>query len=532
MAAVTPASRPLRPGRRPVVLAWALWALAILGVGLVAWFDQLVRPAGRRELVLLDANGFISPLAVLPFQEPYQSVANPLAVAALGDLLEVVAVVTAIASLLVLPVGAWSLVVRFRRARGTERQQLRWVVLAAALASVAVAALLDGLAVEAQPLTAWAVAAFVTLPPLAIGAAVLRYRLYDLDRIISRTLAYGLLALILALGYSLVVLGLGQLLGQGSSLVVAAATLTVAAAFQPLRRRLRRALDRRFDRRRYHAAQTIQAFSARLRQQVDLDTLTAELLTVVDQTMQPTMVSLWLRPTVAASTKAPTGPRREPRGRWSAAGRPERQPSGPLFEVEQQALAVETAAVAGQGAGGADHPVAGEDDRDRVAAVGHADGPARAGTAEPGGELPVAGGVAVGDVGEQLPHLPLEAGAAERDGEVEDGEVAGEVGVQLLDRARERRRVGEPVGAEADGVPAVELEVDGDQRPAVADQQQLPDGGLDDGVAAAGGVVEVDEVDADGGGWLHEASSLAPPAGRAVWSDTGPSSTPQRCCRA
>jgi hypothetical protein len=417
MAAVTPASRPARPGRRPVVLAWALWALAILGVGLVAWFDQLVRPAGRRELVLLDANGLISALAVLstatvgavlasrrprhpvgwlllllglaeaangvttgyatygllvrpgalpaagyaaaytagsvipvpvcigfillltpggslpsprwrpwaflaaalpvvslvvwallPLQEPYQSVANPLAVAALGDLLEVVAVVTAIASLLVLPVGAWSLVVRFRRARGTERQQLRWVVLAAALASVAVAALLVGLAVEAQPLTAWAVAAFVTLPPLAIGAAVLRYRLYDLDRIISRTLAYGLLALILALGYSLVVLGLGQLLGQGSSLVVAAATLTVAAAFQPLRRRLRRALDRRFDRRRYHAAQTIQAFSARLRQQVDLDTLTAELLTVVDQTMQPTMVSLWLRPTVAASAKALTDP--------------------------------------------------------------------------------------------------------------------------------------------------------------------------------------------------------------------------------
>jgi hypothetical protein len=120
-------------------------------------------------------------------------------------------------------------------------------------------------------------------------------------------LAWALWALAI-LGVGLVVLGLGQLLGQGSSLVVAAATLTVAAAFQPLRRRLRRALDRRFDRRRYHAAQTIQAFSARLRQQVDLDTLTAELLTVVDQTMQPTMVSLWLRPTVAASTKAPTDP--------------------------------------------------------------------------------------------------------------------------------------------------------------------------------------------------------------------------------
>jgi hypothetical protein len=271
---------------------------------------SLPSPRWRRWAFLAAALPVVSVVAwaLLPFQEPYRSVANPLAVTAIADPLEVVAVVTAIASLLVLPVGAWSLVVRFRRARGTERQQLRWVVLAAALASVAVAALLVGLAVEAQPLAAWAVAAFVTLPPLAIGAAVLRYRLYDLDRIISRTLAYGLLALILALGYSLVVLGLGQLLGQGSSLVVAAATLTVAAAFQPLRRRLRRALDRRFDRRRYHAAQTIQAFSARLRQQVDLDTLTAELLTVVDQTMQPTMVSLWLRPTVAASTKVPTGP--------------------------------------------------------------------------------------------------------------------------------------------------------------------------------------------------------------------------------
>jgi hypothetical protein len=304
----------VRPGALP---AAAYTAGSVIPVPVCIGFILLLTPGGslpsprwRRWAFLAVALPVVSVVAwaLLPFQEPYRSVANPLAVTAIADPPEVVAVVTAIASLLVLPVGAWSLVVRFRRARGTERQQLRWVVLAAALASVAVAALLVGLAVEAQPLAAWAVAAFVTLPPLAIGAAVLRYRLYDLDRIISRTLAYGLLALILALGYSLVVLGLGQLLGQGSSLVVAAATLTVAAAFQPLRRRLRRALDRRFDRRRYHAAQTIQAFSARLRQQVDLDTLTAELLTVVDQTMQPTMVSLWLRPTVAASTKAPTDP--------------------------------------------------------------------------------------------------------------------------------------------------------------------------------------------------------------------------------
>ena len=136
----------------------------------------------------------------------------------------------------------------------------------------------------------------VALLPLAIGAAILRYRLYDLDRIISRTLAYGLLTVLLGLGYAAVVLGLGRLLGQGSSLVVAAATLAVAAVFQPARRRIQRLVDRRFNRRRYDAAQTIAAFSARLRDQVDLDTLSSELLAVVDQTMQPTRTSLWLRP--------------------------------------------------------------------------------------------------------------------------------------------------------------------------------------------------------------------------------------------
>ena len=102
-------------------------------------------------------------------------------------------------------------------------------------------------------------------------------------------------------GYAGAVLGLGQLLGRRSSLVVAGATLAVAAVFQPARRGVQAAVDRRFNRRRYDAAQTIQAFSARLRQQVDLDTLTAELLAVVDQTMQPTQVSLWLRPSGSVS---------------------------------------------------------------------------------------------------------------------------------------------------------------------------------------------------------------------------------------
>ena len=108
--------------------------------------------------------------------------------------------------------------------------------------------------------------------------------------------------------YAGVVLGLGQLMGQDSTLVVAMATLAVAAAFQPARRRVQQLVDRRFNRRGYNAARTIEGFSARLRQQVDLDSLTAELLTVVDQTMQPTSVSLWLRASVsAASDQRTTG---------------------------------------------------------------------------------------------------------------------------------------------------------------------------------------------------------------------------------
>jgi hypothetical protein len=113
----------------------------------------------------------------------------------------------------------------------------------------------------------------------------------------AQYLTWGLLTILLGVGYAGVVLGLGRLLPQGSTLVVAAATLAVAAAFQPARRRVQQLVDRRFDRRRYDAARTIAAFSARLRQQVGLDPLTAELLGVVEQTVQPTSVSLWLRPT-------------------------------------------------------------------------------------------------------------------------------------------------------------------------------------------------------------------------------------------
>jgi hypothetical protein len=193
-------------------------------------------------------------------------------------------------------VGGASLVVRFRRARGEERQQLRWVASAAVVAAAGIPVAMAGIAIESRAVVGVAVLGSAVLLCLAIAAAILRYRLYDLDRVISRTLAYGLLTLSLGLGYAAVVLGLGQLLGQDSSLAVAGATLAVAAAFQPARHRIQGLVDRRFNRRRYDAARTIAAFSGRLREQVDLATLTAELLAVADQTMQPTQASLWLRP--------------------------------------------------------------------------------------------------------------------------------------------------------------------------------------------------------------------------------------------
>ncbi|HSO55379.1 MAG TPA: hypothetical protein VL330_22175 [Actinomycetes bacterium] len=239
-----------------------------------------------------------------PLDPTYESVANPLGLPG-GLPVEVpllaLNLLAGAVVLLTVPVACGSLVVRFRRARGLERQQLRWLAFAAGLASVGAVLVLAGTSLPTSPslteaLITWGAGVCLVLLPLAIGAAILRYRLYDLDRIISRTLAYGLLTLLLGLAYAAVVLGLGRLLPEGSSLVVAAATLAVAAIFQPVRRRVQALVDRRFNRRRHDAARTIADFSARLRDQVDLGTLTGELLAVVDQTMQPASASLWLRP--------------------------------------------------------------------------------------------------------------------------------------------------------------------------------------------------------------------------------------------
>jgi len=270
----------LTPTGSPPSLRWRWWARGLAVAVAVALVAATIAP------------GSLDPLA--------QFVSGPMDPQVYGGALRVANQLALLVGLLTILAGAASLVVRYRSARGVERQQLQWVALAAALTglSMLVAAIL--IAVGEVNLAAWASVVGVLFLPLATGAAILRYRLYDLDRIISRTLAYGLLTVLLGLGYAAVVLGLGRLLPEGSSLAVAGATLAVAALFQPLRRRLQAAVDRRFNRRRHDAARVIEEFGARLRDQVDMDTLTGELLAVTTQTMQPTRASLWLRP--------PTGP--------------------------------------------------------------------------------------------------------------------------------------------------------------------------------------------------------------------------------
>jgi hypothetical protein len=202
-------------------------------------------------------------------------------------------------------------VARFRRSRGIERQQLKWFTYAAALAP------LPSIAYEAAPSIFGLLRTLIfPLVPISVGVAILRYRLYEIDRIINRTLVYGLLTVVLGLGYAAGSLVFVLVAGPGAdppSWLVAAATLAAAAIFRPARRRIQAAVDRRFNRRRYNAAQTIAAFFTRLRDQLDLDTLSSELQAVVDQTMEPTRVSLWLRPPPPGSPgTAPRAPRPTP----------------------------------------------------------------------------------------------------------------------------------------------------------------------------------------------------------------------------
>jgi hypothetical protein len=177
-----------------------------------------------------------------------------------------------------------------------ERQQLKWFVYAGVLLILLIPV------GEFLPATIGDVlfGLIIAFVPVAAGIAILRYRLYDIDRLLNRTLVYGVLTALLAGVYAGAVLVLGQVFGgmgtEPPSWAVAGATLGVVALFQPARGRIQAVVDLRFNRRKYDAARTVEAFSTRLRDEVDLDMLSVELLAVVQQTMQPTQVSLWLRP--------------------------------------------------------------------------------------------------------------------------------------------------------------------------------------------------------------------------------------------
>jgi hypothetical protein len=276
-----PAGRPPSPRWRPV--AWSL----VAGICLTLVSQTL------RTNTLPDFPGVTNPFAV-PALEP---ILGPL------DVLAGVLLISGV-------IGAFaSLAVRLRRSHGRERQQLKWFVYVALLGIVAIIFLgpILPLLIGQLPhdyggllgvlLNPWLVAPIALA--VTVAAAIVRHQLYDIDRVINRTLVYGLLTALLGLVYVAGVFLLGRLLdpadGQ-SELAVAASTLAVAALFQPARRRVQTAVDRRFSRARYDATRTVAAFSARLRDEIDLDTLSAELLMVVEETVHPTRASLWLRP--------------------------------------------------------------------------------------------------------------------------------------------------------------------------------------------------------------------------------------------
>ncbi len=300
----------VRPGALPAARYAVLYqpattftALTLIGfVLLLTPTGSLPSPRWRWPARVMAATPAVLVLVVTlaggPVDPRYQALGGPFDLRGLDGVLLAANRAALAVTVVGLAAAAASLVGRFRHARGVERLQLRWVALAAVLVGLGAVGVLLSLAVggsAAGILFTLAVGCCLVVPPVATGAAILGYRLYDLDRIISRTLAYGLLTLLLGGGYAAVVLGLGQLLGRDSPLVVAGATLAVAALFQPARRRIQAAVDRRFNRRRYDVARTIEEFSTRLRDQIDLNTLSTEVLGVVDQTMQPTQTSLWLR---------------------------------------------------------------------------------------------------------------------------------------------------------------------------------------------------------------------------------------------
>jgi hypothetical protein len=250
------------------------------------------------------------PLDTFPF------ITNPVGIGGtVGHILGMLGNIGLVVLLIALLASAVSLILRLRRAKGVERQQLKWFVYAATLATIGTVVSYAGAYVFASDLINaigyWEGQLAFTALPVFTGIAILRYRLYDIDIIINRTLVYGLLTILLGAGYLATIMalqGIGNLVfqvpfraltGQNSALATVAATLAMAALFNPLRRRIQSFIDRSFYRRKYDAAKTLEEFSLKLRDETDLKALSDDLVGVVRETMQPAHVSLWLSPETA-----------------------------------------------------------------------------------------------------------------------------------------------------------------------------------------------------------------------------------------
>src|SRR5215210_1692015 len=306
------------PGSLPggETLAWvSTWAW-ILNVGLMVFWGLLFpdgQPPSSRwrwfawlSVLLFLVGTILEAISPGPLAG-HGPIQNPVGIEGMRN---VVSQVHALIWLLVL-VTAVSVLIRFRRARGVERQQLKWFTYTAAVAAGSgTLAYIGSEAISVHWL--WLMGfilmlvGFVSLP-IAMGIAILRYRLYEIDLIINRTLVYGLLTAILVLSYFGSVTALQSLFslltGQGNTLAIVASTLAIAALFNPLRRRIQSFIDRRFYRRKYDAAMILEEFGSKLRDQTDLEKLCEDLGGVVDETMQPAHVSVILRSEVPSTSK-------------------------------------------------------------------------------------------------------------------------------------------------------------------------------------------------------------------------------------
>lgn len=307
----------------PATAGWAAGWIAWLGnlawvpsIVLVGLFMPLVFPSGRlpsprwrvvvgvglAALIMGELRAAFTPFS--PGAAP-PGVANPLAVGGTAaTLLDLGGAATTLTGVVCFPLAAASLVLRYRRATGMERAQLRWFAAAAAVVGVGLAVALPlgsptgGVLLVVSNVAWLALLVGLALLPVAIGIAVLRYRLYDIDRLVSRTISYGVVSLTLLAVFGTAILVLQSVLppfARSNEVVVAGSTLLIAALFQPLRSRVRTLVDRRFNRARYDAERTLAAFGARLRDEVDPDVVRADILATVEGAFEPATVSLWVR---------------------------------------------------------------------------------------------------------------------------------------------------------------------------------------------------------------------------------------------